>query len=198
MMPGQHKSMLRLFIAVPVPPDMAALLAPLQAGLPGAHWVPPAGFHVTLRFIGEVNEGQAADIDAALQTIQAPAGLVAVSGLGFFGAADSARGVWVGVDKEPALVHLRDKVESAVVRSGQPPEGRKFMPHITLAWLKRTPPDRLLEWCAVHEPFKAGDLPLDRFGLYSSHRTDEGPYYRLEAEYPLLGASAWDEDEEWA
>lgn len=189
--------MIRLFVAVPVPPDLTLMLQSLQSGLPGAQWLPPAGLHLTLRFIGEVDNGQARDIDAALAGIQAPAGLLEVAGLGHFGSAETARTLWAGVARDPALLHLHSKVESALVRAGLPPEGRRYTPHISLAMFRRQPLEPVMRWCAEREPFRGGDLPLDRFCLYSSHRTGTGPYYRVEAIYPLAGGGWEEEADAW-
>ena len=57
-----------------------------------------------------------------------------LAGTGVFGG-DKLRTLWVGVEREPALVALRDKIEQALIRAGLPPEPRKFAPHVTLARL---------------------------------------------------------------
>ena len=59
--------MIRLFVGIALPPELRLRLSLLCAGLPGARWVDPGNLHLTLRFIGEVDEGVASDIDAALR-----------------------------------------------------------------------------------------------------------------------------------
>src|SRR5476651_1757266 len=64
--------MIRLFVGIALPPELRLRLSLLCSGVPGARWVDPGNFHVTLRFIGEVDEGTASDIDVALAQIVAP------------------------------------------------------------------------------------------------------------------------------
>src|ERR671938_2153776 len=135
--------MLRLFVGIPLSPELHLRLSLLCNGLPGAKWVEPGNFHVTLRFIGEVDEGRAADIDEALAEIRAPRFELAVAGVGIFGTAAKARMLWAGVEKNPALLHLHDKVESALMRLGLEPEERRYTPHVTLARIKYAPEGNL-------------------------------------------------------
>src|SRR5580700_10851570 len=62
--------MLRLFVGIEFPPELKLRLSLLQSGIVGARWVDPGNFHLTLRFIGEIDEGTAADVDEALLTLQ--------------------------------------------------------------------------------------------------------------------------------
>ena len=64
----------RLFVALPIPDDVADSLGAMQGGVPDANWVPSENFHITLAFIGEVDGGMAQDIDAALATIDGQIG----------------------------------------------------------------------------------------------------------------------------
>ena len=57
--------MLRLFVGIALPPQLKLRLSLLASGVPGARWVDPGNYHLTLRFIGEVDEGVASDVDAA-------------------------------------------------------------------------------------------------------------------------------------
>src|SRR3546814_7720315 len=90
-----------------------------------------------LRFIGEVEGHHAEDIDAALSGIHLPRFSLTLSGVGDFGNGRRLRSVWVGVEPSEMLERLQAKVEQAVQRAGQPPEKRKFKPHVTLARLDR-------------------------------------------------------------
>src|SRR5690242_13145374 len=128
--------MLRLFVGIALPPQLKLRLSLLASGVPGARWVDPGNMHLTLRFIGEVDEGVASDIDAALARIRAPRFAVTLTGIGHFGGA-APRLLWAGVESNAALFHLRDKIEAAVVRAGLAAETRRFSPHVTLARLKQ-------------------------------------------------------------
>ncbi|MDE1148925.1 MAG: RNA 2',3'-cyclic phosphodiesterase [Azospirillaceae bacterium] len=181
--------MIRLFVGLEMPEGVRDALARLSGGLPGARWVAPENHHLTLRFIGEVDEGVAQDVDEALDLVVAPAFTLALDGLGQFGAGDKARAVWAGVRPEPALDHLRAKVESAVVRAGLAAEPRKFTPHVTLAWLsgRETPASRLGRFLEDYGLFQAGPFPVDRFVLYESVLGRQGSTYHALRHYPLGG-----------
>jgi 2'-5' RNA ligase len=123
--------MLRLFVGIGFPPELKLRLSLLCSGVPGAKWVDAGNFHLTLRFIGEVAEDRAADIDDALVRLRARRFVLQLVGTGIFGGDDKPRNLWVGVERSPKLLALRDKIEQALVRIGLPPEPRKFTPHVT-------------------------------------------------------------------
>lgn len=177
--------MIRLFVALPLPLDIRQQLASLGLGVPGARWVPAKNLHLTLRFIGEVSQATAADIDSMLAGIRAPAFEMWLHGVDHFGPLRKARALWVGVQRETALQHLRDKVESAVVRAGLPREQRKFVPHVTLARIKGETGHHLANFLAGNSLFRAGPVAVDRFVLYASHIGGERAIYEELAEYDL-------------
>lgn len=177
--------MLRLFIAIELPEAVRMRLAALGGGIPGARWVAPENIHLSLRFIGEVDEGQFNDIDRMLAAIRAPEFELFLEGVGFFGPARAARSIHVEIRRNDALFHLHDKIESAVVRAGFEPEGRKFTPHVTLARLNRAPVERIAAFVAGNNLFRAGPVAVDQFTLFSSFQGRRGPIYRAEQSYPL-------------
>ncbi len=180
--------MIRLFVAIELPDEVQERLAGLCAGVPGAKWVKPENIHLTLRFIGEVPEDRFQDIDAALGQIRAPGFEVALDGVGCFPPRGRARVLWAGVTKNGALAHLYDKVESALVRTGLEPEGRKFSPHVTLARLKDAPMGRVHGFVAQNALFQAAPFPVHSFTLFSSFLSQSGAIHRAEASYPLAVA----------
>ena len=179
--------MLRLFVALPLPEEVRDRLARLASGLPGARWIDPANHHLTLRFIGEVDEGTAQDIDDALDQVTVQPFPVTIDGLGTFGRGHMAKTLWAGVQPSEPLRHLRDKVESAVVRAGLPAEERKFTPHVTLARLGDTPEARLATFLGANGMLLAGPFQADRFVLYESVLGKGGSVYHSLRDYPLGG-----------
>ena len=177
--------MLRLFVGIPFPPELKMRLSQLCAGVPGARWIDPGNFHLTLRFIGEVGEDLAADIDAALSRLRARPLVLQLAGTGVFGNGGIPKSLWVGVERNPPLAALRDKIEQALVRSGLPPEPRKFSPHVTLARLKHPAPDRIAAFLAASAQFRAEPLEVDRFSLIASLQTKAGSVYEDQADYRL-------------
>jgi 2'-5' RNA ligase len=175
--------MIRLFVGIGFPPELKLRLSLLCSGVTGAKWVDPGNLHLTLRFIGEIGEDRAADIDEALQRVRARPFDLQLAGAGVFG--DKPRALWVGVERSPELVRLRDKVEHALVRAGLPPEPRKFAPHVTLARLKNPALDRLAEFLGAHAGFRADPLAVRAFSLIASFPTKAGSVYEDQADYPL-------------
>ncbi len=179
--------MIRLFVAIPLPETVRERVESLCRGLRGAKWVRPENMHLTLRFIGEARNDTLGDFDAALAKISAPGFDLTLDGVGSFGKGRSPRAVWAGVVKSEPLMRLQAKIESALVRAGCPPEGRKFSAHVTTARLSRARPRNVETYVADRAAFHAGPFSVDRFTLYSSFLAAAGAIHRVEAEYLLEG-----------
>lgn len=177
--------MMRLFVAIPLPEALRDRLAQMRGGLNNTRWVDVDNMHLTLRFLGEIDGREAADLDAALATIRVPAFEMELVGLGTFETGKKVNALWVGVEAPEELIRLQGKVETAAQRAGQPPEGRKFRPHVTLARIKGAPGPKLGTFLREFSLFRSGPFLVDRFVLYSSKLTERGPIYREEAVYPL-------------
>jgi 2'-5' RNA ligase len=176
--------MIRLFVALSLPDDVAETLALLQAGVPGARWQMRDQLHLTLRFIGEVDERDAAAVDDTLSRIEAPRFMLALKGVGEFGG-KTPHALWAGVrDREP-VAFLQRKIETALQRAGLPPEGRKFVPHVTLARLKGASSGRVMDFLADHALYAGAPFEVAGFILYSSVLTPNGSIYRAERAYRL-------------
>lgn len=180
---------MRLFVAITLPEAVREFLTGLTNGLPGARWVPPENIHLTLRFIGDVDGHQAHDIDEALSGIRMPGFDLSLSGVGNFGDVRKLRVLWAGVDPNPELVRLHDKVEQSLIRAGLEPDIRKFKPHITLARFKpgaaAKPGPKLHEFLSSHALYRSETFPVDHFTLYSSFLSSSGSIYKPEADYEL-------------
>lgn len=181
--------MIRLFVALPLPAPARQRLALLAGGVPGARWVKPENYHVTLRFLGEVDEGLGEDCVEALDRVAARGFPFAITGAGLFGQGERARVLYAGIEAGPAMEQLHGRIESALVRAGLPPEGRKFTPHVTLAYLKGAPPDRVAGFLQMNQLLRVPDLAAERMVLYSSWPTSEGAVYQEEASWPLREAA---------
>src|SRR5215470_3497553 len=176
--------MLRLFVGIGFPPELKLRLSLLCSGVPGAKWVDPGNFHVTLRFIGEIGEDVAADVHGALSRLRARRFTLQIAGTGVFG--DKPRSLWAGIERSPELAGLRDKIEQALIRVGLPPEPRKFAPHITLARLRDPPLDKLRDFLTAHARFHPDPVSVEGFSLIASFQTKAGSVYEDQADYPLL------------
>ena len=176
--------MIRLFVALDLPDFVRDSLLSLQGGVPGARWNAAEQLHLTLRFIGEVDENIAHDIDDTLVSIRAPSFAVELAGVGEFGG-KNPRALWAGVKANEALLHLQRKIETALQRIGLTPEARKYSPHITLARLKAAPRDKVVQFLTHASLFSAGPFPVNQFVLFSSHPSQSGSIYRAERVYRL-------------
>jgi RNA 2',3'-cyclic 3'-phosphodiesterase len=176
--------MIRLFVALELPSDVRARLSALQGGVPGARWSAEEQMHLTLRFIGEVDENIAHDIDDALAGIRAPSFALEIAGAGEFGG-KNPRALWAGVRANEALLHLQKKIETALQRIGLAAETRKFSAHVSLARLKSPARDKVAQFLAHNALFAGGSFAVDHFVLFSSHLSHNGSIYHAERSYPL-------------
>ena len=155
-----------------------------RSGVPGARWMKEEQLHLTLRFIGEVPENVAHDIDDALSAIRAPGFMMEIAGMGEFGG-KNPRALWAGVRPNEALLHLQKKIDTALQRIGLAPDERKFSAHVTLARLKAAPRDKVMAFLSHHALFSSGPFPVQQFVLFSSHQGSGGSVYHAERTYRL-------------
>jgi 2'-5' RNA ligase len=178
--------MIRLFVGIPLPGNVRQQLNSFASGLQGAHWISPENMHLTLRFIGEVDEVEAGHINDALAAIHCAGFEVSLSGIEAFGRGHMVHTIWAAVSAGPALNHLQGKVERAIVLSGLQPERRKFTPHVTLAQVRKSPKGKATDWLADHGGFKTPPFGIDEFVLFRSHLGRNGAHYETLAAYPLI------------
>lgn len=177
--------MKRLFIAIPLPEPVHLTLEGLQGGLPAARRVPVGNFHLTLRFLGELDKGSFEDIDAALSMISPEPFSLDLEGCGIFGTEKRPSSLWVGVAPGPALHHLQQKIDNAMHRIGLGHDSRKYFPHVTLARFGASNRGRLSQFIQGNNLFRYPDIPVTAFSLFSSKLGHTGPTYTEEARYPL-------------
>jgi 2'-5' RNA ligase len=177
----------RLFIALDMPEEVASALDRLCTGLPAARWTDPSSFHLTVRFIGEVDHATFYDIGEALASISLPPFELALKGLGTFPPRGAPHTLWVGVDDPEKLQPLKRKVDRVLDETGIEREKRKFAPHVTLARFREPPlPDRFGSWVARRSLFRTQPFPVSSFNLYSSMLRPEGAEHYLEASYDFV------------
>ncbi|CAM5774263.1 RNA 2',3'-cyclic phosphodiesterase [Bosea minatitlanensis] len=174
----------RLFIALEIPADVATELTLHRGGLSGARWIDPSDYHVTLRFLGDVDRRMANDVDHMLSDLGAYPFEVTLDALGSFGG-DKPRALFARVAPSRALTELQADVERQMRRLGMPAEGRKFVPHVTLARLRDTTPVELAHFLSLHPIVRPISFTARRVALMSSRDSTGGGPYVLEAAYPL-------------
>lgn len=183
----------RLFTALEIPRDAALSLSLLRGGLPGARWIDVENFHITLRFIGDVEGHVADEVAHALDRVRRPAFALGLSGTGSFGGR-KPHSIFARVAASPDLVALQAEIERICQRLGLPADPRKFTPHVTLARLKTASDGDTARWLAMHGGFSAQPFPVTRFVLMSSRDSIGGGPYVVEAAYPLAAGARRDSE----
>ena len=177
----------RLFVALRPPPDIRRWLAATQGGVAGARWQDDDQLHLTLRFVGAVERRVAEDVAAALAAVDAAAPTIRLSGVGRFDSRRGGAALWVGAHPHAPLAALHRKVDRACVRAGLPPEGRAFLPHVTLARLSRgaAADPAVARWLADHAVLASEPFVATHLVLYESHLGSDGATYEAVARWPL-------------
>jgi RNA 2',3'-cyclic 3'-phosphodiesterase len=178
--------MIRLFVGLRPPAAIRAQLLGLMGGIPGARWQDDDQLHITLRFIGDVDERAAEDAALALSSVHWPPLELALAGVGAFDKRGRINAVWAGVRPKEPLAALHRKIDQALVRAGQPPEGRAYLPHITLARMN-SPTEAVERFVEAHAGLASTSFTLDHFFLFESSLGHEGARYDAVARYPLGG-----------
>jgi len=180
----------RLFTALEIPRDAALSLSLLRGGLPGARWIDVENYHITLRFIGDVEGHVADEIANALDRVRRPSFPLALSGVGAFGG-KKPHAVWAGVAATPDLNALQGEIERICQRLGLPSDPRKFMPHVTLARLRNSSPAEVALYLSARGNFSTASFKVGRFVLMSSRDSVGGGPYVVEEAWPLTGGDAY-------
>jgi len=174
----------RLFTGVEIPADVAQALAMLRGGLPGARWITPENYHLTLRFIGDVDDVTAHEVASMLGRVKRDAFELHLEGLTSFGGR-KPRAVVATASPTQALLDAQAEQERLMQRIGLEPEGRKYTPHVTLARLRESSSRDVAEFLAARGYFRTAAFPVSRFVLFSSRNSVGGGPYVVEQSYPL-------------
>jgi 2'-5' RNA ligase len=174
----------RLFTGVEIPSDVGQALATLRGGLPGARWIDPGNYHLTLRFIGDVDDAIAHEIASMLSRVKRGSFDLHMDGLTSFGGR-KPRAVVASVAPAQALIDVQAEHERLMQRIGLEPEGRKFTPHVTLARLRDSSSFEVAEYLSARGLYRSPPFTVSRFVLFSSRASTGGGPYVVEAAYPL-------------
>lgn len=177
----------RLFTGLEVPPDIALQLSMHRGGLSGARWIEPSDYHITLRFLGDVDGATARDAYDFLADIQRGPVTVTLDQIASFGG-DKPHSVFARVRPDGALSELQGEHERLMRRIGLPPEPRKFVPHVTLGRVKGASALAVADYLSSRALIRPISFTARRFVLYSSRASTGGGPYIVEAAYPLEAA----------
>lgn len=177
----------RLFTGIEIPADIKTQISKLYGGLPGARWIELENLHITLRFIGDVDDQTYRDVLAALRSVRGRPFTISLSSVGSFGG-QKPRAVWVDMEPSADLKSLQLSQENQIAATGLPRDSRKFKPHVTLGRLKgHTSPQQVARYLDLSSGFSARPFEVERFVLFSSRPGRGGGPYIVEQSYPLTG-----------
>ena len=161
----------RLFTGVEIPPTSARRSSLLRGGLPGARWIDRENYHVTLRFIGDVDDCDRAGGGASCWPRPARRFELHLDGLTSFGGS-KPRAVVATVAPTQALLELQAEQERLMQRIGLEPEGRKYTPHVTLARLRDSSSRDVAEYLSARGCFRTAPFPCRAFRAVLVARLD--------------------------
>lgn len=180
--------MIRLFIAIDMPETIRQEIQGMGRSIPKARPVPDDQLHLTLKFIGEVENSRLLDIHEALKGIRQLSFILRLQGVGVFPPRGTPRVLWTGALPVENSVILRNNIEKVLGDIGIPRGKKKYTPHVTLARLRNSPIRQLQQFLAGNAFFQTADFTVDSFILYSSRLTSKGAIHTVEASYPLRPA----------
>ncbi len=184
----------RLFTGLEMPADAVATLTSLRGGIPGARWIDPENYHVTLRFIGDVDNRTAHSVAEMLDRIQRPVFSITLDGVGVFGGR-KPHSIFANVAASPPLSALQAEQERMMQMLGLPPDPRKFAPHVTIARCRGVSAGVVATYMESRGGFFWGPIEISRFVLFSSRSGQGGGPYVIEEAYPLEGGEFHDDDD---
>jgi 2'-5' RNA ligase len=185
--PFRPRQTLRLFVAIPLPDHWKDALARLQQREVPLRWARPARMHLTLRFIGDVDEAGCEAVREALKAVRGNAFALRVSGLGAFPSPARAHVVFARADGGPELFRLQRVVAAAVDAATGMREDKPFRPHITLARADPRDPTPARRFLDEHAAFSLEPWRVDRFHLYHSRLRPSGAEHEVLEAVPLHG-----------
>lgn len=175
----------RLFVAIDLPDSVKGEIAALTRRLAGVRLVKPEQLHLTLRFIGEVEEQAMLAIKDSLATVTSPPLTLSLSGAGYFPRGTHPRVLWIGLTPDDLLLQLQIRIERAVRAAGIPGDARPFTPHITIARSKDAGRLETIEFAQRNASFCSSPFRADSFRLYRSIFSNRNVSHSIIADYQL-------------
>lgn len=179
----------RLFTGLEVPRRLADQLSLMRGGLQDgsgrARWIDPQNYHVTLRFIGDIDHSMAREVVCLLDRVRHGPITLELCGLDAFGG-NKPHSIVARIAPVPELMALQGEQERLLQRLGLPAERRGFIPHITLARLRGIGPHEVACWLSQRATLMRLPFEAERFVLYSSRDSVGGGPYVVEEDYPLV------------
>lgn len=172
---------MRSFLAINLPRDLKEEIGKLVSGLnyPGIKKVSPENFHITMRFLGEIDDRQAEAIKKKLGEIEAEKFKVSLDKICFFPNENRMRVIWIGVKEgQDKIINLQKEIDLRLEELGFPKEQNEFKPHLTIARIKFIKDKkRILEDAGCIKIEKS--FTAESFDLMQSILDRSGPEYSI-------------------
>lgn len=187
---------MRTFIAIELPPNIRDYLGNIENQLKttGADvkWVSPGNIHLTLKFLGEIDDKKLIKVTEILETVASGENLffIRLAGVGAFPNTNSPRVIWLGVDKgDEETKRIADALEEEIAKIGIPKENRPFSSHITIGRVRSGLNRIKLAQALNGLKDKSGEENLEfsvtKITLFESTLTPKGPIYAVLKEASL-------------
>jgi len=182
----------RTFIAIDLEPGMKTALQGLIVALKTAgadvRWAQTSGLHLTLKFLGEIDEEKSTVVKRTLQEVAGRRASfpLRLEGTGAFPDELNPRVLWAGFAAETGLLAFQAELERELERDGFPREERPFHPHLTLGRVKG--PGRVrnaMIELEKHRRDSLGEMAVHKVALFESRLRPEGAEHRVLADYEL-------------
>ena len=177
--------MKRIFIGLRLPQTILETLNCVQQGLRYAKLVRSENMHLTLRFLGEVNESKLDALDQILRALDFQEFRLSLKGVGIFPMRGPARVMWVGLSPSKELTRLQAIVENKCRALDFEPESRKFYPHITVGRVVKSTEGNIATWLDSFNDLESSTFIIDQYTLFQSILRQSGPIYHSLYDYPL-------------
>jgi 2'-5' RNA ligase len=177
--------LVRSFLAIELPREILKKIEEVQGDLKSSHadvrWVSPDKIHLTLKFLGNIEEAR---IEPIVEAIKGPVHNaqvfpLRVKGIGTFPHWKNPRVIWMGlIDGKGLLIPLQKQLEMALEKIGFEPEDRTFQPHLTLGRVNSSRgKEELIRRMEGYREEEFGEVSVERMVLFKSDLKPTGPIY---------------------
>ncbi|MGK7368970.1 MAG: RNA 2',3'-cyclic phosphodiesterase [Candidatus Halalkalibacterium sp. M3_1C_030] len=176
---------MRLFTAITIPEEVKDKLQALKKPIKGLKWQDKTQMHLTLRFIGEIDERSAQNVNRELEKVSISSFSIELARLGSFPQRGTPKVLWIGVKDNSSLNDLHARIELACRNAGLEPDERSFKPHITIARNKGADGEKVKSYLENHSTPDFEPIKVTDFYLFRSELTPQGAVHHIEKKYNL-------------
>ncbi len=176
---------MRLFVGLELPLEVKDYLYSLQTKLPGAKWALKDNVHLTLDFIGNIEDALYETIVSQLKKVQSPCFNLELTQLNYFGSFEHPHILWMGVKDCKKLVKLQEKIHLLLKEIDLKLDERSFNPHITIARLKGTTADELKNYFQKQAASTPLSFDVNHFSLFISKPGPKGHRYFVKKRFQV-------------